>query len=431
MARQFTLKFAACASLFFILTCSATILAQNTSNRNSVRNRKGTTSARKVSPTSMASLERPAVFSPVLITYSRDGAEVDDRKAANVAKRNVGLGESITIYYGSPKSSASNLPKLTPKPKNDPVANSATKTTVPKSPAVNPNANAPAVSTQPPPDTSTTASTSPAESKPVMPNEKSVDPAAVDAKPAVSNEAPASVPTEDTKAVGSPASGSNADPGPAPVSAPPPVSPNAKQTIANESVAKTDPPPTTEAKPATDKVAAPPVTVPAADSKPATETAAEIEPKKIVTAPPLTNPASETKSAPESVTAPPGSTTTADSKTSAIPAESKPTEAATKTTSAPPEAVVLNNTAVQLISESRYAEAADALRRAIQAKPDSYKLHRNLSIVYERMNRTSEALESAQAAVKLAPGEPSALEQLCSTQVQVTKFDEARVVMRT
>jgi Flp pilus assembly protein TadD len=43
------------------------------------------------------------------------------------------------------------------------------------------------------------------------------------------------------------------------------------------------------------------------------------------------------------------------------------------------------------------------------------------------MNRTSEALESAQAAVKLAPGEPSALEQLCSTQVQVTKFDEARV----
>ena len=76
MARQFTLKFAACASLFFILTCSATILAQNTSNRNSVRNRKGTTSARKVSPTSMASLERPAVFSPVLITYSRDGAEI-------------------------------------------------------------------------------------------------------------------------------------------------------------------------------------------------------------------------------------------------------------------------------------------------------------------------------------------------------------------
>jgi Flp pilus assembly protein TadD len=153
------------------------------------------------------------------------------------------------------------------------------------------------------------------------------------------------------------------------------------------------------------KVAAPPVTGSPAETKPATDT---------VSGPPTSSAATDPKPATEVANVP--------------PAETKPEpEAAPKTVTAGSDAVELNNSAIQRIGESRYDEAADLLQRAIQAKPDSYKLHRNLSIVYERQNKINEALTSAEAAVKLAPAEPSALTQLCSLQVQLTKFDDARM----
>ena len=81
------------------------------------------------------------------------------------------------------------------------------------------------------------------------------------------------------------------------------------------------------------------------------------------------------------------------------------------------KAVDLNNTAVALTAETKYAEAEALLREAIAAQPTVAKFHRNLSIVFERMGNFDEALASARIAAKLTPSDPSVLEQLCLLEV--------------
>ncbi|HUR97247.1 MAG TPA: tetratricopeptide repeat protein, partial [Pyrinomonadaceae bacterium] len=87
--------------------------------------------------------------------------------------------------------------------------------------------------------------------------------------------------------------------------------------------------------------------------------------------------------------------------------------------------VGLNNAAVRFLAEARYEEAAQALQRAIAAAPDQSKFHRNLSVVYERMNRMNEAVAEAQRSVDLAPREPIALVQLCALNVMVLRNAQA------
>jgi Flp pilus assembly protein TadD len=96
-----------------------------------------------------------------------------------------------------------------------------------------------------------------------------------------------------------------------------------------------------------------------------------------------------------------------------------------KSTSIAANVASMNNEAVGLTKESRYDEALELLFQAVAAAPDSYRLHRNLSIVYENMKRLDEALASAETAVHLAPKEPSALIQLCGLLVLVQKATEA------
>lgn len=82
-----------------------------------------------------------------------------------------------------------------------------------------------------------------------------------------------------------------------------------------------------------------------------------------------------------------------------------------------PEIADLNNAAIRLTRESRYDEATELLLRAIAEAPNRFRLHRNLSIVYEHMKRMDEALASAQTAVDIAPVEPTALTQLCGLEL--------------
>ena len=107
--------------------------------------------------------------------------------------------------------------------------------------------------------------------------------------------------------------------------------------------------------------------------------------------------------------------------TSAAPGNSgaPPTgnSAGLETESGAVDAVELNNSAVRLALEHQYAEARAFLQRAIEGNPTSATLHRNLSVVFERMKKVDEALASAQSAAKLAPSDASVLEQLCGLEL--------------
>jgi tetratricopeptide (TPR) repeat protein len=81
------------------------------------------------------------------------------------------------------------------------------------------------------------------------------------------------------------------------------------------------------------------------------------------------------------------------------------------------EADKLNNTAVRLANESNYEDARALFERAIEAEPNMARYHRNLSVVFERMKKIDDALASARTAAKLAPSDPSVLEQLCGLEL--------------
>ena len=87
--------------------------------------------------------------------------------------------------------------------------------------------------------------------------------------------------------------------------------------------------------------------------------------------------------------------------------------------------VALNNAGVHLTLQSRYDDALLALGRAIAAAPAQWRFHRNLSVLYERMNRMDEALAEAQRSVELAPREPAGMMQLCALKVVTGHETEA------
>jgi len=88
-----------------------------------------------------------------------------------------------------------------------------------------------------------------------------------------------------------------------------------------------------------------------------------------------------------------------------------------ETESGPMDAIGLNNLAVRLSVENQNSEAIVLLERAIEADPTIAKFHRNLSIAFERMKQLDKALASARTAGKLAPADPSILEQLCEMEL--------------
>ncbi|PYT01340.1 MAG: hypothetical protein DMF63_00365 [Acidobacteria bacterium] len=494
MARQFTPSIAGYSLLFFSLAYSATTLAQDpqsgaTAARNSTRTRSRSTTQRHAPPTAIASLDRPASFAlpAVVIYYSRDGAEVADRKASNIEKRNDGIGESITIRYGSKKPVVSELAKTEQRPGRVPKQSSPLNSSRPKSQTS--NVIKPSIDTRPADFTSksgTIAAATPPESQPVTTPEKPADSGTADSKPSETalpeaivkdeiakvippaglgskTDTPVTVdvtaPSQTGRDVGSAvATGSDLKTVVAPKSNPPDETKPATENVSlpntptkltdehispttSDSVAKIDveTSPNSDPKPTTEVIAPPPVAKSTAGTSPATEalaappipnapaavgTAKEnpVVPtssrEAAAAAPPLTNSPLETK---------PVTANALDASPSTVPAtESKSTSETSSTViSASSNAVALNNSAIQLIRESRFEEASEQLRRAIDAKPDAYKLHRNLSIVYERLNKLDDALKSAEAAMKLAPGEPSAVMQLCSVQLQVQKYSEA------
>lgn len=81
------------------------------------------------------------------------------------------------------------------------------------------------------------------------------------------------------------------------------------------------------------------------------------------------------------------------------------------------DAVDLNNSAVQLTSENHFVEARTLLQRAIEAQPNIANFHRNLSIVFESLKMTDEALASARTAEKLSPKDPSIVDHLCALEL--------------
>ena len=427
MARQYHLNIAACTSIFFALACSATIFSQTNATRTvaargSTRDRGRPTLTRKVSQTSLASLDGPTAFSPVVIYYSRDGAEVADVRAAKTETRNEGIGESITIYYGGHKSSGPLPVKAVPKPRNTQLANNSAKQSPQKSqPPRTDSANtvasaAPGVDTSrvaaasPPPvdpgSTTSTATSAPAESRPNISNDKPADSRSPDVKPPV--EMPVENPSTNSLSVGTAGAAYTDVAESKPFPPPPPPATGTAPPIAT-AVPETKPATeiATGTRAASETIPPPPAPNPsAAIPKSAAENSSEAKPAAETSAPaPVMSTAAETK---------PASETTAEDMAATLPSSST-------------NAVDLNNEAVQLARRYRFDEASVLLRKAIQAKPDTYELHRNLSIVYERMNKMNDALASAMAAVKLAPAEPSAVVQLCNVQLQSNSYDAARL----
>ena len=142
---------------------------------------------------------------------------------------------------------------------------------------------------------------------------------------------------------------------------------------------------------------------------PATETkaTADVQTNPVVEAPASTSPAANQVTS-EGLTIP---------KSNGTPVDPAPV---------PFDATSLNNAAVRLTRESRFDEASQVLKNAVQAFPNtSFKLHRNLSIVYERMNRMEDARAAAATAVAIAPREPSALMQLCGLELITRRNAEA------
>jgi Flp pilus assembly protein TadD len=93
------------------------------------------------------------------------------------------------------------------------------------------------------------------------------------------------------------------------------------------------------------------------------------------------------------------------------------TSAGLETESGSLDAIGLNNLAVRLSIENQNGEAIALLERAIEADATVAKFHRNLSIAFEQMKQFDKALASARTAAKLAPADPSILEQLCEMEL--------------
>ncbi len=73
-----------------------------------------------------------------------------------------------------------------------------------------------------------------------------------------------------------------------------------------------------------------------------------------------------------------------------------------------------------------YAEAAQAFRDAIAADASVSAFYLNLSIVYDHLRRTDDAIAAAKTAVELDPANKKARTQVCELSLQL-KLDQAAV----
>lgn len=101
-----------------------------------------------------------------------------------------------------------------------------------------------------------------------------------------------------------------------------------------------------------------------------------------------------------------------------MPAATQPESEAVGRNIVSTEALDFNNSAVQLALNHQYTEAQALLRRAIDTQPSVARFHRNMSILYEKMNLIDKALASARTAEQLSPSDPFIVEQRCVLELE-------------
>ena len=89
------------------------------------------------------------------------------------------------------------------------------------------------------------------------------------------------------------------------------------------------------------------------------------------------------------------------------------------------QAVRLNNIAVRLARVHSYPEAVDNLLQAVELDPALSLAYLNLSVVYDRMDRTADALGAARRALEIDPQNRIAHRQVCELLVLEKQLTEA------
>ena len=89
------------------------------------------------------------------------------------------------------------------------------------------------------------------------------------------------------------------------------------------------------------------------------------------------------------------------------------------------DAVRLSNAGTKLALEGSYAEALEKIRQAIQLDSNVASFYLNLSVVYDHMHQTADALSAARQALLLDPGNASARIQVCELELVSKQYDES------
>src|SRR5436853_3158950 len=89
------------------------------------------------------------------------------------------------------------------------------------------------------------------------------------------------------------------------------------------------------------------------------------------------------------------------------------------------EARVLRHQGLELFKESRFQDAVETFKRAIQLKPDYAEAHNDLGMAYCRLNRNDEAIESFRQAIRLNPRLAEAYYNLGTAYYNLGRLQEA------
>jgi len=88
-------------------------------------------------------------------------------------------------------------------------------------------------------------------------------------------------------------------------------------------------------------------------------------------------------------------------------------------------AYMRDNLATKLIEQDRLGEAETNLLAAVRLAPSEYPHHNNLAVLYGKLRRPQDALEQAQIAYSLAPGNHSVAETLALARLAVNNYSGA------
>ena len=95
-----------------------------------------------------------------------------------------------------------------------------------------------------------------------------------------------------------------------------------------------------------------------------------------------------------------------------------------------PERLYIKSSTYHFVVSGRLDDVVATYRLWIATYPDDWVPHNNLSTAYARLNQLDNALEEAQAAVRLAPNSVVAYQQLTRAQLALDRLSDAKDVIK-